>query len=228
MLRIKQRLTTLGHDIGNRGTDVLDILLKADAQRRLYMKVMRLAHKTNILCARVHDLSKHIVVLGRAPCPLGHAKGRKARPRLGRFVEEVTVRRVRPGPAAFDIIHPQLIQHRRDAVLLRRGKLNALGLLPVAQGCVVDIETFSHWPSLARACAMPDLVRAFATGCKGASAAPQPSARNSGLENALPGGRSGMAHARRWLSAISIKLVPPSCLHRNSDLETSLPPLSTF
>jgi hypothetical protein len=45
-----------------------------------------------------------------------------------------------PGPAAFDIVDPEGVERLGDADLLGRGELHALGLLPVAEGGVVEGE----------------------------------------------------------------------------------------
>jgi hypothetical protein len=51
------------------------ILVEADAKSGGDVEIMRLADQTDGGRACVHHGGQHVVIGGRAPCPLGHAKG---------------------------------------------------------------------------------------------------------------------------------------------------------
>ena len=55
--------------------------------------------------------------------------------------EEVGVGRVRAGPAALDVVDPEVVEGGRDLGFLGGGELDALGLLAVPQGGVEEEES---------------------------------------------------------------------------------------
>ena len=152
MLGIKQRLAALPDQMSKAGGDILGILGQGDAQRSFDMKFMAFANQTDSRSLRIHHRRQHVVIVRRPACALGHAKGGHHRICLGGGVKEIRIRRIGTRPSALDIIHTQTVQHVRNDLFFACRKLHALGLLPVAQGCIVKIKTFlTHHksPSLA-------------------------------------------------------------------------------
>src|SRR3989338_1003861 len=132
------------------GADRLAVLFKADAKRSGDVELVRFAHKAHRRRPSIQHRRQHIIILGRPPYPLGHAKGGHGGEGLLRMGEEFRVRRVRPRPTALDIIYAQRIQRLGDLLLLGGRELHALRLLPVAQGGVEEVETLAGHSSASR------------------------------------------------------------------------------
>ena len=143
MFCVKQRLAPCGHEMGDGGADIFKVLFKADPKRLGHMEIMGFAHQTNRSRARIHHARQNIIIRGRAACAFGHTKGRHGRARVRHRFEKGTVRGVGAGPAPFDIIHTQIIEHRSNTQLVLGGELHPLGLLPVPQGGVIEIEAIA-------------------------------------------------------------------------------------
>ena len=59
---------------------------------------------------------------------------------LGLGREEFAVERIGAGIAPFDIVDAEIIEHRRDDLLVRQREVDAIGLRTVAQRGVEQIE----------------------------------------------------------------------------------------
>ena len=146
MLGIKQRLAPLGLEVRKRRTDIVGILDQRDAKRRSHMKLVAFANQTNRRGPRIQHGGQHIVIRRRPARAFGHAKSGHRGASLWGGVEKVAVRRVCPGPAALDIVDAERVQHISDADLFGGRKLDALGLLAIAQGGVKEIQPLHHEP----------------------------------------------------------------------------------
>ena len=114
MFCIKQRLAPCFHEMGDGGADIFKVFFKADPKSLGHMEIMGFAHQTNRSRARIHHARQNIIIRGRAACAFGHTKGRHGRARVRHRFEKGTVRGVGARPAPFDIIHPQIIEHRSN------------------------------------------------------------------------------------------------------------------
>ena len=103
------------------------------------MKIMRLAHDTHRRRARVHHRRQYIIIGGRAARPFGHAKGGECCACIGARFKKRAVGGVGTGPAAFDVIDAQRVQSFCNRLFFLNRKLYALGLLPVAQGRIIEV-----------------------------------------------------------------------------------------
>ena len=160
MLRIKQRLAPAGHHMFERSRNRLAVFVQRDAKRCGHMKLMAFAHQTNRRRARIQHRRQHIIILGRAPHPLGHAKGGHGGAQLWHLDEKLRVGRIRPRPAALDVIDAQSLQRRSNLQLFSGRELHALRLLAVAQSGVEEIEAVVHCSSF-RTCAATYIWKAF-------------------------------------------------------------------
>ena len=153
VLGVEERLAAAADAVGDRGADRLDVLAQPDAERRADMELVRLADEADGRRAGVQHRGQRRVVLGRAPGALGHPERGQRGPHRGRGVEERAVGRIRAGPAALDVVHPERVQERCDAQLFLDGELDALGLLAVAERGVVEAQTLHEWrpPPMPRA-----------------------------------------------------------------------------
>ncbi len=170
MLCIKQRLAALRHQMRDGFRDIIRVLVQRNPERCRDVKIMGFTHQADRPRARIHHRRQHIIVLRRHAVALGHTKGRHLRP-CGRCrVEKGTIRRVRAGPAALDVIHPKRIKRGRNRDLFRGRELHPLGLLPVAQCGVIQIKAFAGHRlrpfscSLLRSCTSHDQPPSAPTG----------------------------------------------------------------
>ena len=74
------------------------------------VEIVGLADKADGGRVRVQNRRQHVVIVGRPPGPLGHAEGGEGGAGLGPCLEERAVGRVRPGPAAFDIVEAERVE----------------------------------------------------------------------------------------------------------------------
>ena len=140
MLRIIQRLAPLSGDMGKTFGNRLPVFVERDAQGGGDVEFMALADQTHRRRVGVQNGGKDIIIGRTAPHPLGHAKSGHRGTGLWRGGEKLRVRRVRPRPAALDIIDAQGIQSHGDLAFLGGGELDTLSLLAIAEGGVEEME----------------------------------------------------------------------------------------
>ncbi len=110
------------------------------------MKIVRFTHNTHGRRARVHYRRQYVVICGRAARTFGHAKGGKGRACIRARIKKRAIGRVGTGPAAFDVIDPQRVQSFCNRLFFLDRKLDALGLLPIAQSRIIEVKAFfGHW-----------------------------------------------------------------------------------
>ena len=143
MLGIQDCLAPLCPQMGERGADRLQVLVQRHAQGGGHMELMRLAYQTDGRGAGIQHGGQDIIILSRSPDPLGHPEGGHHGTGPGDLGKEIAVGRVRPRPAAFDVIDPQPIQRRRDLDLLGGGELHPLRLLAIAERGVEKEKAFA-------------------------------------------------------------------------------------
>ena len=153
--------------MGKRGRNRPAVFVQCHAQSRGHMKRMRLAHQTHRRGISIQNGGQNIVVLNRSPHPFGHPKRGHCGARWLYTGKKLRIRRVRAGPAPFDVIHAKRIQRARDLALIKRRKLHPLGLLAIAQGGVEKVEAFFHTDTFlffARGACDPGSARTAPTG----------------------------------------------------------------
>ena len=142
MFGVKQRLTTLGHQMCKARRQVFDVFCQRDPKRSCHMKFVAFTDQTDGGRVRIHHRSKHIIIASRPTRPLSHTKGGHGRACFWSCIKEIRIRRVRARPTAFDVVDPKIIQHRCYLLLFSRRELHTLGLLPVAKCGVEQIKSF--------------------------------------------------------------------------------------
>ena len=144
MLGVEQRLAALGGDVGDRLADGGEVLGELDAEGGGDVEVVGLADEGDGRRAGVEDPGEHVVVLGRAPVALGHAEGGEGGvPERRRGGEEGVVGRIGAGPAALDVVEAEAVEGAGDGGLVVGGEVDALALLPVAEGGVEEGEALA-------------------------------------------------------------------------------------
>jgi hypothetical protein len=134
---LRLALGHVGHAFGDHG----HVLRGGDAERDLDVEVPGLADHADHVRRRVGQAGQAGIVGGAAARPPGHAEGHQ--PRGGecrRIGEEGVVGRVGARPAAFHVVDPQIVERPGDGDLVRHVEIDALGLRPVAQGRIVQID----------------------------------------------------------------------------------------
>ena len=114
-----------------------EIFIIADAQRHIDMIVPAFGNKAHRACLCVEHFHKSGVIVSTATGTLCHAKGRHhGAGKFAIFGKKLAVGRVGTGITALDIIKTQTVESIGNANFIGQRKINAGGLLPVAQGGV--------------------------------------------------------------------------------------------
>ena len=144
VLGVEQRLAALGLQEADRGGDVVAVLLEADPERGGDVEVVGLADEADRGRAGVDDAGEDLVVRGGAAGALGHAEGGQAGVAQRRDGgEEGAVGGVGARPAAFDVVDAEAVERLADPALVLDGEVDALALLAVAEGGVVEVEALA-------------------------------------------------------------------------------------
>ena len=139
MLGVEDRLAPEPDDMRHRRRDVREVLLERHPERGPHMELVRLADQADHRRPGVDHAGQHLVVRRRPPAPLGHPERREPRPvQPRRRFEEGAVGRVRPRPAALDIVDPEPVERRGDRRLVLDREVDPLALLPVPERRVVE------------------------------------------------------------------------------------------
>src|SRR5690606_23616642 len=124
--------------------DVGEVFLERDPECFLDVEIMGLADEADDLRAGIQDARQHLVIRRRTPGAFRHPEGRETRmAKCRRPFEEGGIGRVRPRPAALDVIDPETVKGAGDLRLVLGREIHPLRLLPVAQGGVVEIESLA-------------------------------------------------------------------------------------
>ena len=128
-------------EVGDEVADVGEVVLEGDAQGGLDVEVVGLADEADDRGAGVDDAGEDVVVGGGAAGTLGHAEGGEAGGAQVRGgLEEGAVGGVGAGPAALDVVDAEAVEGLGDAGLVLDGEVDALALLAVAEGGIVEVE----------------------------------------------------------------------------------------
>jgi hypothetical protein len=100
--------------------------------------------ETNRIGLGVEQAGEPRIVRGRAPGPARHAERGEGGVQLALGREQLGVGRVGPGIAALDVVNAELVEHAGDDQLVVQCKVDTVGLRPVAQRGVEQIETFAR------------------------------------------------------------------------------------
>ena len=144
MLTVDHRFLAGGNDSLDRGLDRFEIFRVGAAKCDADVIVPALGDQTDRVALRLQKAGQPRIVGGGHAGALGHAEGDETGFLRALFAEEFGIGRIGTRIAAFDIIHAEIIQHRRNRDLVLNGKINARRLLAVAQRGVEEVDAFSH------------------------------------------------------------------------------------
>ena len=136
-------------EIADRLADHREVFFGRRADYLAHVQRPRFAHERDHGRVGLHQHVDLRIVLALRVCAPRAAEGGDLRVlefSLGRFREEIHVLRVRPRPAAFDVMHAERIEPLGDADLVRARKRDAFALRAVAQRRVVDGDFPVHSP----------------------------------------------------------------------------------
>src|SRR5437870_33301 len=123
--------------------DALEVLREADAQILAHLEVPGLADDGDHRRLGAETEAEVAVVGGLHARAAGRAEGRHLRvlqPEALDGAEELLVARVRARPAALDVVDAEVVEPLGDAQLVLEREGDVLGLRPVAQRRVVDLD----------------------------------------------------------------------------------------
>src|SRR5438132_7650306 len=129
--------------IGDGIVDDLEVLLEGDAQVLAHVEVPGLADDGDDRGLGAQAEEQVAVVGGLHARPAGRAEGRHLRVPEARALdgaEELLVARVRARPAALDVLDAEVVEPLGDADLVLEREGDVLGLRPVAQRRVVELD----------------------------------------------------------------------------------------
>ncbi len=141
MLGVVDHLAAAVDDEADRVRDHVEVLLRRGAEHLDDVEQPALAEDRHDRRLGRDQLAQVRVVLGPVRAVARRAEGRQLRALpadVARSLEELDVLRVRAGPAALDVGHPELVEHPRDAQLVGERQRDVLALRAVAERGVVE------------------------------------------------------------------------------------------
>src|SRR6266851_2784053 len=147
VLGVVDDLLEVLEEVRDRIRDHGHVLLERGAERRGHVEVPRLAEDGDDGRPRLDEGLEVAVLLRPHAGPAGGAEGADLRAlehRVLHALEEAQVLGIRPGPAALDVVHAELVEAVRDTHLVLHGEGHALALGAVAERGVVDLDLARH------------------------------------------------------------------------------------
>ena len=134
-----------GDDGPDRFRDAFEVFLVGTAERHADVIVPALRHETDRIAPGIEQSRKAGIVGGGNAGALRHAEGDELRAGRALLRKESRIRRIGARIAALDIVQAELVQHAGNGDLVLHGKVDAGGLLAVAQRGVEKVDTvFRH------------------------------------------------------------------------------------
>ena len=141
MFGVEQNFRNGLRGMGDAVADHGEVFVAADAERHVHLEIPGLADQTKRRRLAADQRGKAGIVAGGAARFAGPAEGGQlGMSEFRRIAEKRVVGRVRPRPAAFDVIEAELVELDRDRALVGGGEIDALGLPAVAQRGVIEID----------------------------------------------------------------------------------------
>ena len=125
MLGVEQDLKALAAQEQNRVFDHPQVLVERSSDRSGHLEVGRLSDDAcgrRFGCDQLTDDGVRVGRRGRAARGAEACDLRRLQAQLGNAAEELDVLRVRPGPAAFDVVDADLVEPPRDLQLVVNGQ----------------------------------------------------------------------------------------------------------